>query len=208
MKKNNFDFFILLFIVVLTILSCKTDKTLSNTFKGKYTVRITSIDFKELEKASEQVQTELEKGKKELEENLEKAQKEIEDKAEITIDGKKADLNDLVGKMGDGLGKIMDGVSEIGSGLGDFGKNLTETIIKNTSFVADFQEDGTLTIGSNNDNMNFSSKDMKWTIEDGKLIVRDKDKSNDSFSFELKPNSGGEWELVSDKISLVLRKAK
>jgi hypothetical protein len=147
----------------------------------------------------------MEKGKVELHGDLEKAQAELDKEVNIEIDGKKVDLKEALGDMSQGLEKMMDGLGDMGNGLG---KGITELLVKNTAFQVDFREDGVLAIGSDNNKFNFSSKHLTWAVQDGKLIIKDKEKSDIDFSFELKPKNDKEWELVSDKISLVLSKAK
>jgi hypothetical protein len=203
MKKNSLVFSVLLFMGALFFLSCKNDASLSDTFKGKYNVKVREINLKDLEKASEQVKTELEKGKKELNENLEKAQKELDKDVNLEIDGKKVNLKEMMGEMGQGLEKVMDGLGDMGSGLG---KGISELLIKNTTFQVDFRDDGELAIGSSNNSFNFSAKKLTWLIKDGKLIVKEKDQNKEEFSFELKAKNDKEWELINDKISLVLNK--
>jgi hypothetical protein len=197
MKKKNGLFIVSIWSIVLFLSACNSDKTISNSFVGKYTVKVNSINLKELEKASEQVKAEVKKGKKEMDVN-----------GEITIDGKKMDLKEAMGKMGEGLGKMMEGIEEMGSGLGDLGKSITETIIKSATFSADFREDGVLAIGSDNSSFNFSAKALTWKIENEKLIITDKEKNGEDFSFDLKAKNDKEWELVNDKITLRLRTKK
>ncbi len=72
MKKNNFVVMVLFLISALSISSCKNDASLSSQLKGRYDVKVTDINLKELEEASKQAKSELEKGKTELRENLEK----------------------------------------------------------------------------------------------------------------------------------------
>jgi hypothetical protein len=208
MKKKNGLFTMSIWSIVLFLSACNSDKTMSNSFVGKYTVKVNSINLKELEAASEQVKEEVEKGKKELNESLEKAQKEIDGKVEIKIDGKDADLKEVMGKMGEGLGKMMEGIEEMGKNFGDIGKSISENIIKSATFSADFKEDGILVIGSDNNNFNFSSKNLMWKIENGKLIITDKDNKSENSSFDLKAKNDKEWELVNDKISLQLSAKK
>jgi hypothetical protein len=205
MKKNNLGFMVLLLVSAFTLSSCKNDKSLSNTFKGKYDVKVTEINLKDLENASKQVKEEMEKGKVELHGDLEKAQTELDKEVNIEIDGKKVDLKEALGDMSQGLEKMMDGLGDMGNGLG---KGITELVIKNTNFQVDFREDGVLAVGSDNNKFNLSSKHLTWVVQDGKLIIKDKEKSDIDFSFELKPKNDKEWELVSDKISLSLSKAK
>jgi hypothetical protein len=205
MKKNNLVSLVLLLMIGLSFSSCKNDASLSNTFKGKYSVKVKEINLKDLENASKQVKTELEKGKKELHQNLEHAQEELDKEVNVEIDGKKANLKELIGEMGQGLEKVMDGLGDMEKGLG---KGISELVIKNTTFQVDFRENGVLAIGSDNNTFNFSSKNLTWAIKDGKLVVKDKDQHNDDFPFELKAINDNEWELVSDKITLVLNKAK
>jgi hypothetical protein len=99
----------------------------------------------------------------------------------------------------------MDGLGDMGNGLG---KGISELLIKNTNFQVDFRDDGVLAIGSDNNKFNFSSKNLTWEVKDGKLIIKDKDKSKEDFSFELTSKNDKEWELVSDKIKLSLNKIK
>jgi hypothetical protein len=195
----------LLFISLLAFLSCKNDATLNNTFKGKYSVKVKEVNLKELEQASEQIKVDLEKGKKELKEGIEKAQTELDKDVNIEVDGKKVDLKEAMGELGKGLEKVMDGVGDIQNGIG---KGITEVLIKNTKFEADFRDEGVLAIGTDNNKFNFSSKNLKWGIKDGKLIIQDADKSKDNFSFDIKSKNEKEWELVSDKITLLLNKAE
>jgi hypothetical protein len=115
------------------------------------------------------------------------------------------DLKEAMGKMSDGLEKMMDGLGDMGNGLG---KGITELIIKNTNFQVDFRDDGVLAIGSDNEKFNLSSKHLTWEVKDGKLIIHDKDKNKEDFSFELKSKNDKEWELVNDKITLLLNKKK
>jgi hypothetical protein len=178
---------------------------LSNTLKGKYNAQVTSVNLKDLEEASKEAKTELEKGRKELHENLEKAQKEIDSEVNIEIDGKKADLKELIGEVGQGLDKVMDGLGDMGSGLG---KGITELLIKETKFQVDFRENDVLAIGSTNNSFNFSSKKLTWKIENGQLIVQDKDNNKEPFSFELTAKNDNEWELKNENITLVLSKVK
>jgi hypothetical protein len=205
MKKNILTFLVLFLASVFALTSCKNDASLSSTFKGKYNVKVSEINLKELEEAAVQVKTDLAKGKQELREELEKAQKELDGEINVEVDGKKVDLKGLMGEVGQGLEKIMDGVGDIGNGLGS---GISELLIKNTAFQVDFREDGVLAIGSDNDKFNFSTKHLTWEIKDGKLIIKDKDESKEDFSFELKPKNDKEWELVSDKIKLTLNKEK
>jgi hypothetical protein len=205
MKKNNFLSLLLLFIGALSISSCKNDASLSDTFKGRYNVKVREINLKELEDASKQVKTELEKGKKEFHGNLEKAQEELDKEINVEIDGKKANLKELIGEVGQGLEKVMDGLGDMGNG---FGKGISEILIKNTTFQVDFRENGELAIGSDNNSFNFSAKNLTWEIKDGKLIIKDKDEKKEDFSFELKAKNDKEWELVSDKMTLILSKTK
>ena len=205
MKKNNFVVIVLFFISALSISSCKNDASVSTKLKGRYDVKVTDINLKELEVASKQAKVELEKGKKELRENLEKAQEEIDQEVNIEIDGKKADLKELMGEVGQGLEKIMDGLGDMGSGLG---KGISELVIKNTTFQVDFRDNGVLAIGSDNEKFNFSSKNLTWAIENGKLIIHDKDQNKEDFSFELKAKNDKEWELIGDKITLSLGRIK
>jgi hypothetical protein len=158
-----------------------------------------------LEDASKQVKEEIEKGKIELHGDLEKAQAELDKEVNIEIDGKKVDLKEALGDMSQGLEKMMDGLGDLGNGLGS---GISELLIKNTAFQVDFRDDGVLAIGSDNNKFNFSSKHLTWEVKDGKLIIKDKEKSNDDFSFELKSKNDKEWELVSDKITLFLSKTK
>lgn len=74
MKKNSFVVMLLLILSTLFIFSCKNDASLSHQLKGRYDVKVTEIDLKDLEEASKEAKSELEKGKKELRENLEQAQ--------------------------------------------------------------------------------------------------------------------------------------
>jgi hypothetical protein len=205
MKKNCFLFVPLLFMSAFFFSSCKNDTSLSNTFKGKYNVKVSEINLKDLENASVQIKTELENGKKELHEGLEKAQKELDDEVNVEINGKKVDLKGLIGEVGQGLEKVMEGVGDIGNGLGG---EISELLIKNTAFQVDFRDDGVLAIGSDNEKFNFSTKHLTWEVKDGKLIIKDKEKSNEDFSFELKSKNDKEWELVNDKIKLFLSKTK
>jgi hypothetical protein len=205
MKKNTLVSFALLFMGALFFSACKNDESLSKTFKGRYTVKVTDINLKELEEASKEVKTELEKGKIELHGELEKAQKELDKEVNIEIDGKKANLKELIGEVGQGLEKVMDGFGDIGNGLG---KGISEIIIKNTTFQVDFRDNGELAVGSDNDHLNFSSKKLTWEVKDGKLIIKDTDKNKDNFSFNLKTKNEKEWELSSDKMTLVLSKIK
>jgi hypothetical protein len=205
MKKNSLVFGVLCVIGALSFSSCKNDESLSNTFKGKYSVKVKEINLKDLEKASVQMKTELEKGKKELHENLDKAQEELDKEVNVEINGKKANLKELMGEMGQGLEKVMDGLGDMGNGLG---KGISELVIKNTTFQVDFRDDGVLAIGSNSNSFNFSAKNLTWEVKDGKLIIQDKDQKNDDFSFELKAINDKEWELISDKMTLVLNKTK
>jgi hypothetical protein len=203
MKKNNFVVIVLFLISALSISSCKNDASLSSQLKGRYDVKVTDINLKELEEASKQAKSELEKGKKELRENLEKAQADIDKEINIEIDGKKADLKELIGEMGQGLEKVMDGLDDMSNGLG---KGITELVVKNTTFQVDFRDNGVLAIGSNNDRFNFSSKNLTWKIENERLIIKDKDENKEDFSFELKVKNEKEWELSGDKITLSLNK--
>jgi hypothetical protein len=205
MKKNSLVFSVLLLMGVLVFSSCNNDKSVSNSLKGKYNVKVSEINLKELEDASKQAKEEIEKGKIELRGDLEKAQKELDGEVNIEIDGKKVDLKEAMGKMGEGLEKMMDGLGDMGDGLG---KGITDILIKNTVFQVDFRDDGELAIGSDSNHFNFSSKKLTWEVKDGKLIIHDKDKNNEDFSFELTSKNDKEWELVSDKISLTLNKKK
>jgi PBP1b-binding outer membrane lipoprotein LpoB len=204
MKKNSLVFALFL-MGTLVFTSCKNDVSVSNSIKGKYNVKVSEINLKDLEDASKQVKEEIEKGKVELHGDLEKAQAELDKEVNIEIDGKKVDLKEALGDMSQGLEKMMDGLGDMGNGLG---KGITELVIKNTNFQVDFREDGVLAIGSDNNKFNFSSKNLTWEIKDGKLIIKDKDKSKEDFSFELKSKNDKEWELVSDKITLSLNKTK
>jgi hypothetical protein len=205
MKKQILVFSFQLFILALVITSCKNDASLSKTFQGRYSVKVTSVNLKELEDASKQAKVELEKGKKELHDNIEKAQKEMDNEVNIEIDGKKTDLKELIGTVGEGVEKIMEGFGDMGAGLG---KGITELLIKNTTFQVDFRDNGVLAIGSDNEKFNFSSKNLTWAIDNGKLIIHDKDQSKEEFSFELKTKNEKEWELIGDKITLSLNKIK
>jgi hypothetical protein len=205
MKKNSLIFSALFLTYSLAFTSCKNDVSVSNSLKGKYNVKVSEINLKELEDATKQAKEEIEKGKIELRGDLEKAQKELDGEVNIEIDGKKVDLKEAMGKMGDGLEKMMDGLGDMGDG---FGKGISEILIKNTNFQVDFRDDGELAIGSDNNHFNFSSKKLTWEVKDGKLIIHDKDKNKEDFSFELKSKNDKEWELVSDKITLSLNKAK
>ncbi len=205
MKKNSFVFILQLLMVAFTISSCSNDASLTKTLQGKYRVKVTEINLKELEKASEQMKTELEKGKKELADNLEQAQKELDKDVNVEIDGKKMNLKDIIGEVGPGLEKVMEGLGDIGSG---FGKGISEYLIKNTNFQVDFQDDGVLAVGSDNNTFNFSSKKLRWHIENGKLIIKDKDagQNSETFSFDLKAKNDKEWELKNDKMSITLNR--
>ena len=203
MKKYSFVVMVLLVVGTLFIVSCKNDASLSHQIKGKYDVKVTDINLKDLEEASKQAKSELEKGKKELREELEKAQVDIDKEVNIEINGKKADLEELMGDVGQGLEKIMEGLGDMGNGLG---KGITELVVKNTTFQVDFRDDGVLAIGSDNDKFNFSSKNLIWAIENERLIIKDKDDNKEDFSFELKAKGDKEWELISDKITLSLSK--
>ena len=205
MKKYSFVVMVLLVVGTLFIVSCKNDASLSHQIKGKYDVKVTDINLKDLEEASKQAKSELEKGKKELREELEKAQVDIDKEVNIEINGKKADLEELMGDVGQGLEKIMEGLGDMGNGLG---KGITELVVKNTTFQVDFRDDGVLAIGSDNDKFNFSSKNLTWAIENERLIIKDKDDNKEDFSFELKAKGDKEWELISDKITLSLSKNK
>lgn len=201
--------FMSLFLILTTALytiSCKSDKKLSQSFKGKYTVHVSQINLADLEKASKEVKKEIEKGKKELHDNLAKAQEEVDKEVDIEVNGKKADLKELMGELEKGLEKIIEGAGEVGEGFSNFGKKITENIVKNTTFQADFQENGKLSIGSDNNNINLHSKNLTWAIEDGKLIITDKEGQNNNFSFDMKTKNDKEWELTNDKISLTLTK--
>jgi PBP1b-binding outer membrane lipoprotein LpoB len=204
MKKNSLVFALFL-MGALAFTSCKNDVSVSNSLKGKYNVKVSEINLKDLEDASKQIKEEMEKGKVELHGDLEKAQAELDKEVNIEIDGKKVDLKEAIGDMSQGLEKMMDGLGDMGNGLG---KGISELLIKNTNFQVDFRDDGALAIGSDNNKFNFSSKNLTWEIKDGKLIIKDKDKSKEDFSFELKSKNDKEWELVSDKIKLSLNKAK
>jgi uncharacterized protein YlxP (DUF503 family) len=203
MKKNSFIISVLFLMGTLAFTSCKNDASVSNSLKGKYNVKVSEINLKDLEDASKQVKEEIEKGKIELHGDLEKAQADLDKEINIEIDGKKVDLKEALGDMSQGLEKMMDGLGDLGNGLGS---GISELLIKNTAFQVDFRDDGVLAIGSDNNKFNFSSKHLTWEVKDGKLIIKDKEKSNDDFSFELKPKNDKEWELVSDKITLFLSK--
>lgn len=205
MKKNNFVVIVLFLMSALSISSCKNDSSLSTKLKGRYDLKVTDINLKELEEASKQAKSELEKGKKELRENLEKAQADIDKEVNIEIDGKKADLKELMGQVGQGLEKIMDGLGDMGSGLG---KGISELVIKNTTFQVDFRDNGVLAIGSDNDKFNFSAKNLTWSIENGRLVIHDKDQNKEDFSFELKAKNDKDWELIGDKMTVSLSKIK
>jgi hypothetical protein len=194
--------------IALFLFACNSDKAASDNFKGKYTVKVVSVNLKELEDASSKAKVEMEKGKEELKQELEKAKKELDANAEITIDGQKVDLKEAMGKMGDGLGKMMEGMEDLGKSFEGFGKSITETIVKSTVFKANFQEDGVLSVGSDNNSFNFSSKTLKWRIENDKLIITDEDKNKENFSFDMKANNDKEWELTNDKMTLKLSKSK
>jgi uncharacterized protein YlxP (DUF503 family) len=189
----------------LAFTSCKNDASVSNSLKGKYNVKVSEINLRDLEDASKQVKEEIEKGKIELHGDLEKAQAELDKEVNIEIVGKKVNLKEALGDMSQGLEKIMDGLGDMGNGLGS---GISELLIKNTAFQVDFRDDGVLAIGSDNNKFNFSSKNLMWEVQDGKLIVKDKDKNKEDFSFELKSKNDKEWELVSDKITLFLSKKK
>ena len=203
MKKYNFVVVVLLILSTLFIVSCKNDASLSHKLKGRYDVKVTDINLKDFEEASKQAKSELEKGKKELREELEKAQADIDKEVNIEINGKKADLKELMGEVGQGLEKVMEGLGDMGNGLG---KGITELVVKNTTFQVDFRDNSFLAIGSDNDKFNFSSKNLTWTIENERLIIKDKEGNKEDFSFELKAKSDKEWELISDKITLSLSK--
>ena len=123
----------------------------------------------------------------------------------IEINGKKADLKELMGEVGQGLEKVMEGLGDMSNGLG---KGITELVVKNTTFQVDFRDNGVLAIGSDNDKFNFSSKNLTWTIDNERLIIKDKDDNKEDFSFELKAKSDKEWELIGDKITLSLSKKR
>jgi hypothetical protein len=203
MKKKSLVFMVLLLMSVFSFTSCKNDASLSNTFKGKYDVKVSDINLKELEQTSIQVKAELEKGKKELREGLENAQKELDGEVNVEIDGKKIDLKEYIGEMGQGLDKVLDGVSDISNGLGN---GISELLIKNTNFQVDFREDGVLEIGSDKNTFNFSSKHLTWEVIDGKLIIKDKDENKENFSFDLKTENNKDWELIHEKIKVTLTK--
>lgn len=205
MKKSKVLFIVQLLIIALAMTSCKSDASLSETLKGRYNVKVTDINLKDLEKASKEAKTELEKGKKELHDNLEKAQEELDKEVNVEINGKKASLKDVMGEVGQGLEKVMDGLGDMSNGLG---KGITDLIVKNTTFQVDFRDNGVLAIGSDNDKFNFSSKNLTWLIKDGKLIIHDKEDNEEDFSFELKAKNEKEWELINDKIKLDLSKTK
>jgi hypothetical protein len=205
MKNNCFVFSALFLMGALAFTSCKNDVSVSNSLKGKYNVKVSEINLKDLEDASKQIKEEMEKGKVELHGDLEKAQAELDKEVNIEIDGKKVDLKEALGDMSQGLEKMMDGLGDMGNGLG---KGITELVIKNTNFQVDFRDDGVLAIGSDNKSFNVSSKHLTWEVKDGKLIIKDKDKSKEDFSFELKAKNDKEWELISDKIKLSLNKTK
>ena len=205
MKKYSFVVMVLLVVGTLFIVSCKNDASLSHQIKGKYDVKVTDINLKDLEEASKQAKSELEKGKKELRENLEQAQADLDKEVNIEIDGKKADLKELMGEVGQGLEKVMDGLGDMSNGLG---KGITELIVKNTTFQVDFRDNGVLAIGSDNDKFNFSSKNLTWAIDNERLVIKDKDDNKEDFSFELKAKNDKEWALVGDKITLSLSKKR
>lgn len=205
MKKNSFVVMVLLIVGTLFIFSCKNDASLSHQLKGRYDVKVTDINLTELEEASKQAKSELEKGKKELRENLEQAQADLDKEVNIEIDGKKADLKELMGEVGQGLEKVMDGLGDMSNGLG---KGITELIVKNTTFQVDFRDNGVLAIGSDNDKFNFSSKNLTWAIDNERLVIKDKDDNKEDFSFELKAKNDKEWALVGDKITLSLSKKR
>ena len=205
MKKYSFVVLILLILSTLFIVSCKNDASLSHQLKGRYDVKVTDINLTELEEASKQAKSELEKGKKELRENLEQAQADLDKEVNIEIDGKKADLKELMGEVGQGLEKVMDGLGDMSNGLG---KGITELIVKNTTFQVDFRDNGVLAIGSDNDKFNFSSKNLTWAIDNERLVIKDKDDNKEDFSFELKAKNDKEWALVGDKITLSLSKKR
>ena len=196
---------VLLIVGTLFIFSCKNDASLSHQLKGRYDVKVTDINLTELEEASKQAKSELEKGKKELRENLEQAQADLDKEVNIEIDGKKADLKELMGEVGQGLEKVMDGLGDMSNGLG---KGITELIVKNTTFQVDFRDNGVLAIGSDNDKFNFSSKNLTWAIDNERLVIKDKDDNKEDFSFELKAKNDKEWALVGDKITLSLSKKR
>jgi hypothetical protein len=49
-------------------------------------------------------------------------------------------------------------------------------------------------------------KKLTWEVNNGKLIVKNKDKNDETFTFDLKAKNDKEWELVSDKMTLGLSK--
>lgn len=110
-----------------------------------------------------------------------------------------------MGEVGQGLEKVMEGLGDMSNGLG---KGITELVVKNTTFQVDFRDNGVLAIGSDNDKFNFSSKNLTWTIDNERLVIKDKDDNKEDFSFELKAKNDKEWELVSDKITLSLSKKR
>jgi hypothetical protein len=147
----------------------------------------------------------LEKGKIELRGDLEKAQAELDKEVNIEIDGKKANLKELIGEVGQGLEKVMDGFGDISNG---FGKGISEIIIKNTTFQVDFRDNGELAVSSDNQHFNFSSKKLTWEAKDGKLLIKGTGQNKDNFSFDLKAKNDKEWELSSEQMTLVLNKIK
>jgi uncharacterized protein YlxP (DUF503 family) len=205
MKKNNLVFSVLFLVGALTFSACNSDATVSKTLKGRYNVKVSEINFKDLVDASKQAKVEIEKGKIELKGDLEKAQAELDKELNIEIDGKKVDLKEALGEMGQGLEKMMDGLGDMGDGLG---KGFSEILIKNTIFQVDFRDDGALAIGSDNKSFNFSSKRLVWEVKDGKLIIHEKDQNKEDFSFQLTSKNDTEWELVNDNIKLSLSKVK
>jgi hypothetical protein len=55
MKKNSLVFSVLFLIGALTFPSCKNDASVSSSLKGKYNVKVSEINLKDLEDASKQI---------------------------------------------------------------------------------------------------------------------------------------------------------
>ena len=171
-------------LIFSSFFACKMDNIKQKSLVGTYKV---SVDL-----ASDK-KDEINKSLNGAKEDIEKA------KADIQKDIEDEDLRQ-------GISSIVDGVAKIATGAASLGIGLADSIVKLVGVEVTLNEDGTIAYNSST-NIDFSSKGVKWGVENGKFCIYDKDGKIQQ-EFDLEAKSSKEFHLVNKDVTLVLKKLK
>ena len=201
------------FLIALTLVTCKTNKTPREEFAGTYDMQV-KFEKNLIDKLA--IQDSIKTALAEAEKEIDKAKLEVKE----DIDVSKIDTSTSKGKMEYAAKEFGQGMSEMGTTLGTMAKGMAEmaghmakggieladNLLKNLKVRIELLDDGKVKGSS----LNFSGvhmDDATWDVRNKKFYLKsNKDSSEEEFNITKVTDTG--FELEKDKATLVFTKIK